>query len=124
MIKGWDFSGCVLSGTTTVEGTASSQSGTNFQYVQSGVPIAGMLLEGGYYYTFDQQKARVGVNFPLLYRAGSYSEPVGYTITDPTAFLYGISFVTGIQLPYIELQIKLAHMENTNSLLLNFVYNF
>jgi len=123
-IKGYDFSGCVLSGTTTVQGVAASQSGTNNNYNQSGVPIAGMLVEAGYYYAFDQQKARVGASIPILYRAGSYSEPAGYTITDPTAFNYGISLTAGIQLPIIEFQMKLAHMDVANSLLLNFVYNF
>ena len=123
-IKGYDFSGCILSGTTTVQGVAQSESGTNNNYKQSGVPIAGMLFEAGYYYKFDAQKARVGVNLPLLYRAGSYSEPVGYTITDPTRIHYGIGLSAGIQLPIVELQFKLSNLDMTNSLLINLLYNF
>lgn len=123
-LKGYDFSGCVFSGTTTVAGVAASDSGTDNDYKQSGVPIAGMLMEAGYYYNLDEQQTRLGISIPVMYRAGSYSEPTGYTITDSEAFRFGLSLNAGIQLPIIELQTKLAHMGNANMLQLNALYNF
>lgn len=129
--KGLDFNGCIYSGTTTVNGAAASESGTDYDYKQSGVPIAGIQMEGGYYYRFDEQKARIGGYGILMYRAGSYSEPTGYTINDPTAFYIGASFLAALELPLVEFQTKIAHMtagldkaSQINSLTLNVVYNF
>ena len=123
-LKGYDFSSCVFSGTTTVAGTASSSSGTDRDYKQSGVPIAGMIVEAGYYYNLDQQQTRIGASIPVVYRAGSYSEPTDFVITDVQAFRYGLSLNAGIQLPIVELQTRLAHMGNANMLQLNILYNF
>lgn len=123
-LRGYDFSGCIFSGTTTVAGIAESSSGTDNDYKQSGVPIAGMLMEAGYYWKLDQQQTRLGFSIPLLYRAGSYSEPTGYVINDSTAFRYGLNLTAALQLPIIELQTKLAHMGNANMLQLNALYNF
>ena len=129
--KGWDFNGCIFSGTTTVQGVASSESGTDFEYKQSGVPIAGMVLESGYYYLLDNQKGRLGAYGTLLYRAGSYSEPTGYVINDPNNYYLGVSFLASLKIPLVELQSKLAHLSSgiggpgkINSLALNVVYNF
>lgn len=126
-LKGYDFSGCAFSGTTTLQGTVTTPT-EDKSYKQSGVPIAGMLLEAGYYFKFDEQKTRLGIYLPILYRAGSYSKPTDstytYTIDDEKAFKYGISVAAGFQIPIFELQLKLAHMEKTNLFNLNILYNF
>lgn len=123
-IKGLDFSGCAFSGTTTVDGVASSQSGSNNNYKQSGVPIAGVLFESGYYYKFDLQKAHLAASIPILYRAGSYSEPTGFKINNMTDFNFGVSFTAGLEISFFEFQLKLGHMQNANSLMLNSLYIF
>jgi hypothetical protein len=117
--KGYEASGCFFSGTASVKNDGGSNN-----YAQSGVPIAGVLVEGGYYWRFDNEKTRLGVGLPLLYRSGIYSEPEGFSIPDNKALTYGIMFTAGMQLPYVELQTKLGHMGDTNLLQLNLVYNF
>ncbi len=120
---GYEVSGATCSGTTTVAGEARGESITN-NYKQSGVPVASMLFELGYYIRPDNEKTRLGLSLPLIYRVGSYSSPDGYTINNESEINYGIMGTAGIQLPLFELQTKLGHLNKSNLLMINLLYTF
>ncbi|MFT6633073.1 MAG: hypothetical protein ACJAS4_003042 [Bacteriovoracaceae bacterium] len=121
--NGYEIGGCAFSGTTTVVGIASDGTTSN-DYKQSGIPIGGILVEGGYYIRPDDEATRLGVSLPIIYRSGIFTEPTGYTITDAKSFNFGIMFTAGLDVSYFELQTKLGHMGNANILMLNGVYTF
>lgn len=121
--NGYEINGCAFSGTTTVVGIASDGTTSN-DYKQSGIPIGGLLVEGGYYIRPDNEETRLGVSLPIIYRSGVFSEPSGYTITDSKAFNFGIMFTAGLDVTYFELQTKLGHMGDANLLMLNGLYTF
>lgn len=116
--KGYQVSGCLFSGTAIV-----SDDGNGVNYAQSGVPVAGIMVEAGKYYKPDED-IRLGISLPIMYRAGSYSAPSDYSIKDSKSFTYGAMLTAGMQLPIFEFQTKFAHLGTNNLLMLNLVYNF
>ncbi len=117
--KGWQASGCAFSGYAGVSGEIDSTA-----YKQLGVPVAGLYLEGGYFWRTDNESTRLGVSVPIFYRSGLYSQPSGYTIEETKNTSFGIAISTGFQLPLVELEIKLANMQETNMAMTNLVLNF
>lgn len=117
--KGWQFSGCAYSGFAGVNGEIDSTT-----YKQLGVPIAGLYAEGGYFWRTDSESTRLGVSVPVFYRSGLYSQPSGYTIENSRNTSFGLAVSTGFQLPIVELEIKLANMQETNLAMMNLVLNF
>ncbi|MBT4791204.1 MAG: hypothetical protein HON90_06505 [Halobacteriovoraceae bacterium] len=124
--SGYELSGCFFSGTATVASAPSS----GYDYKQSGVPIAGALVEVGKYYKFDNESTRFGVSLPIIYRSGLYSDASdpdtgeSATIEDPRSMNWGIMFTAGVQVSLVELQTKLGHMGDANLLSLNLGLNF
>ncbi|MAZ49304.1 MAG: hypothetical protein CME65_12145 [Halobacteriovoraceae bacterium] len=117
--KGWQFSGCAFSGYAGVNGEIDS---TN--YKQLGVPVAGLYAEGGYFWRTDSESTRLGLTLPIFYRSGLYSQPTGYSIENSRTTSFGMAVSAGFQLPVVELEIKLANMQETNIAMMNLVFNF
>lgn len=117
--KGWQFSGCAYSGYAGVNGEIDSTT-----YKQLGVPIAGLYAEGGYFWRTDSESTRLGVSVPVFYRSGLYSQPSGYSIEGARNTSFGLAVSTGFQLPLVELEIKLANMQETNLAMMNLILNF
>lgn len=117
--KGWQVSGCLYSGFAALKGEIS---GT--QYKQLGVPVAGLYSEVGRYWRTDDQSTRLGLSVPLFYRSGLYSQPTGFTLEDAQKLSFGAALTMGFQLPLIELEIKLASMQESNLAFTNLVLNF
>ena len=72
----------------------------------------------------NNEKTRLGLSLPLIYRVGSYSSPDGYTINNESEINYGIMGTAGMQLPLFELQTKLGHLNKSNLLMINLLYTF
>lgn len=123
--RGYQFSGCILTGTATVKGVAQNQAGAGNDYSQDGVPIGGFLIDGMYYIKLDNESTRLAVGAPFIYRSALYEEPEGYTISNKKGFNFGINFSASMQLPYnFEFETKFGHMGDSNLLSLNLIYNF
>lgn len=117
--KGWEVQGCAYSGTATVQDDSST-----VNYNQAGVPVAGLIMEGGYYIKPVSDDTRLSVSVPIMYRSGLYSEPEGFTIENAQETKFGLSLNAGWQVWFFEAQMKLAHMGDTNLLSLQGVINF
>lgn len=117
--KGWQFSGCAYTGYAGVNGEIDSTT-----YKQIGVPIAGLYAEGGYFWRTDSESTRLGISIPVFYRSGFYSQPTGYSIDNAQNTSVGLALSTGFQLPIVELEIKLANMQETNLAMMNLLLNF
>lgn len=120
--KGWQFSGCAFSGFAAVaESSAFSDSAG---YKQTGVPIAGLYTEVGRFWRTDSESTRLGISIPVMYRSGLYSQPNDYQIIDNRKTTFGLSVSAGFQLPVVELEFKLANMQDANVAITNFLLNF
>jgi hypothetical protein len=117
--EGYEASGCVYSGTANVQDSSGE-----VNYKQSGVPIAGFLLEGGYYIKPVSDDTRLGVSIPIMYRSGLYQEPSGFSIEGAKEYKYGIMLNAGWEIWILEMQMKLGHMSDTNLFMLQGVINF
>ncbi len=120
--NGYFTSGCVYYGTATVAGVASGAEQDN-NYSQDGVPIAGIYVDGGYYKLLDDESTRLSLSFPVIYRAGTYTNPEDFSITNSKDFNYGISAGAGMKFYMFELESKLSHLGDSNLLMLNLIYN-
>ncbi len=124
--SGLILNGCIFSGTATIKGivTDKDNPATTRDYKQSGVPIGGLLMEAGYYRLLDNEKTRLGLSLPVIYRSGLYTQPTGYTIPNAKNINFGIMGTASLILPYLELETKLGHMKNSNYLMLNGIFTF
>lgn len=118
--KGYMMSGCIFSGNATVATEATD----SVEYNQSGVPIAGLMMEAGYYYKPLSEKTRLTLSIPILYRSGLYKEPAGYKIEGSKQTSYGLALSGAWQIWILEGELKLANLGNTNLVLINGIINF
>lgn len=117
--KGFEIQGCAYSGTATVQDDSST-----INYKQAGVPVAGLIMEAGYYIKPVSDDTRLSLSVPIMYRSGLYSEPDGYTVEGAKDTKFGLMLNAGWQVWFFEAQMKLANMGNTNLLSLQGVINF
>lgn len=117
--NGWEAQGCVYSGSATVRNASSV-----VNYKQAGVPVAGMIMEAGYYIKPTSGDTRLSLSVPVMYRSGLFSEPDGYKIEGKKETKYGLMLTAGWQVWFFEAQMKLANMQDANLLSLQGVINF
>ncbi len=118
--RGYFASGCIFSGTATVEEAESS----TVSYKQAGVPVAGVLSEVGYYIKPFSEKTRLGLSIPVMLRNGSYQEPSGYSFENKSQTSYGLSLNSSWEISFFELQFKLANLQKTNLFAIQGLVNF
>jgi hypothetical protein len=125
--SGYEAQGCAYSGTATVTGSVvdKDNAAAKNTYQQSGVPVAGLLMEAGYYIKPVGGDTRLGLSVPVLYRSALFSNPgEGYTVEGRKDTHFGLMLTAGWEVWFFEAQMKLANMGSANLLSLQGVINF
>ncbi len=117
--RGYEASGCVYSGNSTVKSQGGSKS-----YKQSGVPIAGFISEFGYFWKPDNDKTRLGISASVLYKSALYTEPDGFSIDEMKKTSFGYVLTAGHELSLFELQVKLGRYGTQSTFSLNTAINY
>jgi hypothetical protein len=121
--EGYDFFGCLFSGTASVKNDGGSKN-----YKQTGIPVAGLYLEAGKYYRPYSEQTRIGFSVPLIYRDGSFSDTTDgttiYSIKEKGSFHSALMLNAGWEISFMEIQMKQSLLGSTNIFLLQGIVNF
>ena len=117
--RGYEFSGCAFSGSSTVQSQGGSKN-----YNQIGIPVSGILAEMGYFIKPDDNRTRLGLSIPLLYRSGQYQQPTGWTLEGAQQTYIGYMLNAAWEFSFLDLQMKFGKFGKNDLILLSTSINY
>ncbi|MBK26413.1 MAG: hypothetical protein CME70_20605 [Halobacteriovorax sp.] len=80
----WNINGCYAAMSATVGNDSNL-----VNYFQKDVPASAFFMGAGGFWKPNAMDAAIGLNIPLMYRSGDYTEPVGYQLDNTSTLSYG-----------------------------------
>lgn len=80
----WNVNGCYASMSATVGNDSEV-----VNYFQKDVPSSAFFMGLGGFWKHNAMDAAIGINLPLMYRSGDYTEPAGYQLDNTSTLSYG-----------------------------------